>query len=120
MLVVPCPLIMFAPMGTVHVYPVALATAAIEYTAVGAWSISGQTSVGPDIAPGIAGITFVITSLDGALLVQIPPETLIVSVVAKLLLKLTVILVVPCPLTMVAPAGTTQLYVVAFANGAME
>ena len=82
--------------------------------------MNGQTSVGPVIAPGIAGIVFVITKVVGELLVQNPPNTLIVSTFPKLLLKLTVILVVPCPETIVAPTGTVHTYIVAFAKGAIE
>ena len=61
------------------------------------------------MAAGVAGSTLVITSLEGALFVQTPPTTFIVSTVLKLMLKLTFIDVVPCPEIIVAPTGTVQV-----------
>jgi hypothetical protein len=54
--VVPAPEVIVHPVGTVHVYVVALVTAAIEYV----WLVTpGHCACNPVIAPGTNGVPFV-------------------------------------------------------------
>lgn len=50
--VVPAPEVMVIPVGTVHVYEVALVTAAMEYVAVVVPALKHTPDEGPVIAPG--------------------------------------------------------------------
>ena len=62
-LVVPCPAVIVAPAGTVHVYDVAPGTAVIEYT----FPVEPeQTVVVPAIAPGVAGAALLMVTANVA------------------------------------------------------
>jgi hypothetical protein len=59
MLVVPFPFAIVAPDGTVQVYEVALATAAIEYVTKLPVPLNAHMFTGPEIVPGVAGAVLV-------------------------------------------------------------
>lgn len=69
-LVVPCPLTNVIPVGIVHEYDVALATALIEYTTCVAVPKYWQALLGPVMLAGAAGTTLDTVNDLGALLPQ--------------------------------------------------
>ena len=106
LLVLP-PEIIVAPVGTVQTYPVAFAIAGTEYVTEVAPS---QTAAGPVIVPAFAGNGFTTTAnVDGAPFPQLLVPVTIIFTDTAVGPKLTVILVVPAPVAMVAPAGRVQV-----------
>ena len=104
---VPCPLVIVAPVGTVHVYVVAPATAVIEYVALGV-PAGHKPRVVPVIVPGIAGIDFIASDF-----AELEPQAFFDITLTfpdeNEPPKLTFIEVVPCPLVIVAPVGTVHV-----------
>ena len=108
---VPCPVEIFTPAGTVHVYVVAPLTTATVYVADEV-PRGHKPTTGPPIDPGTEGAAFnnkVFAGLDVQALL-----TVMLSVpLVKVLSKLTTNEFVPCPLIMLDPAGGVQVYPVA-------
>ena len=90
-LVVPCPPVTVAPAGTVQVYEVAPATAAIEYT----FPVElGQAVAEPVIVPGVAGAALNVMAF--TLAVDVPHVFVAVTVtLPEVDPNVTVALVVP-------------------------
>ena len=82
------------------------ATAAIENPL----TMLGQLRLGPDIAPGVASVPLLIVIEVAALLPQLLAAlTLNAEPETKLLPKLNRMLLVFCPLTIVAPVGAVHV-----------
>jgi hypothetical protein len=108
---VPCPLVMLQPVGTVHVYVVALGTAEILYV----WLVPGQTEILPEIVPGIAGVpgSIEIANVEEG----VAPHPLLAITLnepsSPVVPVVTVKEVVPWPEKIDHPDGTVHVYVVA-------
>ena len=103
MVVVPCPAFKVQPAGMVQVYEVAPLTAVIEYVIV----LPGHTDVGPDIAPGVAGVAPGETATHVNPLHPHPLHAR-TQTLPEVEPAVTVILVVPCPAVIVHPPGTVH------------
>ena len=82
--------------------------------------INGQAFVGPLILPGVLAAATLIVSDLSPLEAQLATDFTFNTDVVNPLLKLTVMLVVPWPLTNVIFAGNVQVYDVAFNTGSIE
>jgi len=103
-----------APAGIVHIYDVAPLTALTENPLV----ILGQLELGPEIVPGVASVLLLIMMEAGELFPQLLAAlTLNTEPETKLLPKLSCMLLLFCPVTIVVPAGTVQEYVSPLTNG---
>ncbi len=88
MLVVPWPLIIVAPAGTVQVYKFTAGIAATTYTAFSPVPIKKQGFEGPDTLPILkTGITWTIISLDSAV---IPVTQLVFAVKRQVMVSLLI------------------------------
>ena len=115
-LVVFWPEVIDHPVGTTQAYPVALATAVIEYTNPDAF---WQTAEGPVMEPVVPGKGFTVTAKEEVLL--LPQELFAVTVMLPPIVPAeTVTLRVFCPAVINQPEGTTQRYPVAFGTVVVE
>jgi hypothetical protein len=103
--VVPCPLLMVQPAGTVQLYEVAPATEVIEYVNP---PCPLQTEVSPVIAAGEGTEEEIETPRqEGVLVAHV--FIAVTQILPLEALEVTEIEVVPCPELMVHPNGTVQL-----------
>jgi hypothetical protein len=116
--VVPCPAVIVQPIGTVHVYEVALGTLLMLY----AWFVKpGHCAVTPVIVPGIEGVpgSTVTASAFGVLVPQLFAAVTLIFPFCPEEPVVTVIDVVPCPPVIDHPAGTDHVYAVALVTALM-
>jgi hypothetical protein len=116
---VPAPEVINQPVGTVHVYDVAFATAVIEYVCP---VTAGHCAAVPAIKPGNAGVPGeTVTAVDDDK--EVPHEFPAVTVMFPFCPAdpdVTVIELVPAPEVINQPVGTVHVYDVAFATAVTE
>jgi hypothetical protein len=105
MLFVPCPLLIVQPAGTVQTYDVAPVTAGQEYVPV---EPPHTPLVVPVIEDGVPGLLYNANVLAALVPIQLDAVTLTLPDV-KAAPKLTVAVVLPCPLMILAFAGAVQV-----------
>lgn len=113
MLVVFCPAVMVAPVGTVHVLVTPVTAGVVKFTP----TCDGHTDAGPVILAGVAG-----KRVSDKVRVMLPPQlftqaTLRVPVVN--VLGILIVTVFKLLETIVHPTGAVQLYVTAPVTAAM-
>ena len=103
---VPCPDVIVAPIGTVHVYTEVEGTLETEYITPAS---PLQTVVDPFIPPGIAGA--LAATETARQFCELVLQLLLAStqIFPAVFPKVTVTAAVPCPAVMLAPEGTVQL-----------
>lgn len=119
MVLVPAPEVMTQPAGKLQLYEVALATGETLYTNP---AVFGQTGVGPDIVPGVAGAGELTTTANDW--TELLPQELAANTVTvpfcPVKPAVTVMDVVPEPAVIDQPAGTVHEYDCASATGDIE
>lgn len=100
--------VMVAPVGTVHTYDKALDTLRIVYTASSVEPMNWHALVDPVMAPGVEGAEAVTESDLSLLLPQLATDLTFKAAVMYPALNVTMMLLVPCPLTILTLAGTVH------------